>query len=63
MSIKKFMILGLVIDVINLTSDLSCILAKMVRALSEDQRLWMRFSLVWDNFFGGREKFNSRRRE
>ena len=63
MSIKKFMILGLVIDVINLTSDLSCSLAKMVRALSEDQRLWTRFSLVWDNFFGGREKFNSRRRE
>ena len=63
MSIKKFMILGLVIDVINLTSDLSCSLAKMVRALSQDQRLWTRFSLVWDNFFGGRERFNSRRRE
>ena len=63
MSLKKFMILGLVIDVINLMSDLSCSLAKMVRALSEDQRLWTRFSLVWDNFFGGREKFNSRRRE
>ena len=70
MSLKKFMILGLVIEEsqdlqthLNLTSDLSCSLAKMVRALSEDQRLWTRFSLVWDNFFGGREKFCSRRKE
>ena len=56
------MFLGLVIEEsqdlqthLNLTSDLSCSLAKMLRALSEDQRLWTRFASL-RQFFRAEER-------
>ena len=56
------MFLGLVIEEsqdlqthLNLTSDLSCSLAKMVHALSEDQRLWTRFACLGQFFRRKRE--------